>query len=239
MTTQKSSDWEQWDSIHGLADQLKRQKSARDKKTTPISIDRENETGIFKGSGKADYVTTLSNCTCTDFSRRKLPCKHMYRLAHELSKYNLGMVMSGYVPNCDEVIQSLLEILPEDKIGEFAYFCYHCGNNQASSELFPSDLAGQLIAKGLAEEVSDVSVLLSHLHISEVRKFLPAGTKSPRKKVDLIAVVAPNVTPDEIVFPDNMKCLTLHSNIAHLGHSIHRRLCALYPDARQDDWFDE
>lgn len=234
MTNSTSSDWSQWDSVHSLNDQLKRQKSASEKKVTPVSIDHSNSIGTFKGSAKSNYITTLSGCSCIDFSRRNLPCKHMYRLAHELSLFNLGSVSSGHLMTCDEVIPKIIKILPEDEIASFAYFCYHCGNNQASSKLFPSDLASRLIENGLAEEVHDIPTLLTHLHISEVRKFLPAGVKSPRKKVDLISLVTPNVTCEEIVFPDNKKCLTLHSDIAHLGHSIHRRLCALYPEFKQE-----
>lgn len=238
MTNSTSSDWAQWDSVHNLSDQLKRQKSASEKKNTPVSIDRSNATGVFKGSAKSNYVTTLSSCSCIDFSRRNLPCKHMYRLAHELSIFNLGTVSSGHLLTCDEVIPKIIETLSEDEIASFAYFCYHCGNNQSSSKLFPSDLANRLIKNGLAEEVHDIPTLLAHLHISEVRKFLPAGVKSPRKKMDLIFLVAPNVTREEIIFPDNMKCLTLHSDIAHLGHSIHRRLCALYPESKQETWYE-
>ena len=70
--------------IHTTADQVKRLTSAKSSKTTPSSIDRGNMTGIFPGSSSAPYVTSLESCTCGDFIRRKLPCKHIYRLAIEL-----------------------------------------------------------------------------------------------------------------------------------------------------------
>ncbi len=238
MTASILSSWDQWSSIHQLPEQLKRQKSASEKKLTPISIDHQNATGTFKGSAKSNYITTLSDCTCIDFSRRKFPCKHMYRLAYELSIFNLEAVSSGQCITTDEAVKKITEILSEDEIPSFAYFCYCCGNNQGSSKLFDSELASRLIEYHLAEEVTDIPTLLSHLHINEVRKFLPEGLKSPRKKIDLIALVAPEVTREKIVFPNNMKCLTLHSDISSLGHAIHRRLCALYPDAKQDSWFD-
>ena len=38
---------------------------------------------IHSKSGN-EYKTTLESCTCTDFERRKSPCKHMYRLAAEI-----------------------------------------------------------------------------------------------------------------------------------------------------------
>ena len=44
---------------------------------------------MIKGSGKQAYEVYLENCTCMDFMRRKLPCKHMYRLAHELGVFRL------------------------------------------------------------------------------------------------------------------------------------------------------
>lgn len=36
-----------------------------------------------------DYVVTLEECTCPDFEKRGKPCKHMYRLAHELGVFEL------------------------------------------------------------------------------------------------------------------------------------------------------
>lgn len=68
--------------LHQDNEQLKRQKSAL--KLHIISIDEKNNTGIIN-----DYEVTLYSCTCVDFNRRKLPCKHMYRLAHELGIFHL------------------------------------------------------------------------------------------------------------------------------------------------------
>ena len=71
--------------IDNEPDQLKRQKSAMSSKCTPTEIDHINKTGIFKGSGKNPYTTTLNSCTCRDYFVRKLPCKHIYRLRYELN----------------------------------------------------------------------------------------------------------------------------------------------------------
>lgn len=77
--------FEKWPSgIHDTAEQKKRLESAKSSKTTPDSIDKEHQSGMFAGSGAAPYATTLDSCTCGDFFRRQLPCKHMYRLAIEL-----------------------------------------------------------------------------------------------------------------------------------------------------------
>lgn len=66
-------------------DQIKRQKSAA--KCKIISIDYENGTAVFAGSGKTPYKTTTDTCTCRDYFVRRLPCKHIYRLRMELEKH--------------------------------------------------------------------------------------------------------------------------------------------------------
>lgn len=74
-----------WDNdIHELPEQKKRFKSSLTSKLIPISVDKDAQTGRFNGSGKEPYDTTLKNCDCFDFTRRKMPCKHIYRLAIEL-----------------------------------------------------------------------------------------------------------------------------------------------------------
>lgn len=51
---------------------------------------------MFAGSGKKPYTATLSKCTCNDFVKRKLPCKHMYSLAHQLGYIELQAVDNDY-----------------------------------------------------------------------------------------------------------------------------------------------
>ncbi len=70
--------------IHESLEQQQRLERARSPKTKPISIDKNMEEGVFQGSGHSSYKTTLNQCTCIDFVRRKLPCKHIYRLAIEI-----------------------------------------------------------------------------------------------------------------------------------------------------------
>lgn len=84
--------------LHQDPEQIKRQKSALNKKLTPIIIDRGKSYCEIKGSGRESYKITTSSCTCSDFTRRKLPCKHMYRLAHYLNLFELpGQVKESSV----------------------------------------------------------------------------------------------------------------------------------------------
>lgn len=74
--------------IHTTDYALKRIKSAKSAKLTPIKIDTENSYGYFQGS-HGRYETFLDHCPCGDFRRSKLPCKHIYRLAIELGLMNI------------------------------------------------------------------------------------------------------------------------------------------------------
>lgn len=66
-----------WPEQNAGPDEEKRLNSAQQSKTSPTSIDREHETGVFYGSGKLPYQTSLAACTCNDFVKRKKPCKHV------------------------------------------------------------------------------------------------------------------------------------------------------------------
>lgn len=83
--------WEIWDDIHENEEQIKRQKSATKSACTPLSI--ENGVGVFRGKS-GEYSTTLEKCPCMDFSRRRKPCKHMYRLSIELGYFSADNVQS-------------------------------------------------------------------------------------------------------------------------------------------------
>lgn len=66
-------------------DDLEQIKRLRNAKTVqPLSINHDTCEGIFKGSSKECYSTTLNSCTCRDFIVRNQPCKHIYKLALEL-----------------------------------------------------------------------------------------------------------------------------------------------------------
>jgi len=162
----------------------------------------------------------------------------MYRLAHELNQFCLdGCVSSAStaVLSKKEAMNLITGILTEDEQKQFGSFCYVCKNNNAGEELIDSTFADKLLFNNLAQEVTDIPILLSYLHIKYVRKFLPPGTKSPRTKKELIQLVAPLISsPSDISFVGK-KCLTLHSSIAHLGHSLHREICRLYPDSSDAD----
>ena len=142
--------------IHSDSEQQKRQKSALDKKLTPMELNPEKQTGVFKGS-KESYKTTLSECQCVDFGRRKKPCKHMYRLAMELGKFpgidNAKRVSPDLLGRYGviEKVFSIISSLPKEDQESFAYLCYKCGNN--------NEYSPQRINKELAAELQELDLI--------------------------------------------------------------------------------
>lgn len=76
-----------WSDCHDYVGQDRRIEKAKSAETTPLSISVEEKFGKFSGSHEV-YHASLEFCECFDFKSRKLPCKHMYRLAMELGEFD-------------------------------------------------------------------------------------------------------------------------------------------------------
>ncbi len=72
--------------------QSKKEKDAERKKLERLALTEEPYYGMDDYDDIADYgydyIASLTNCTCRDFQRRKLPCKHIYRLFWEIEHAN-------------------------------------------------------------------------------------------------------------------------------------------------------
>lgn len=76
--------WKRWGSMHQSEAQQLRIERARTNQLTVKSIDEQTKRGVFVGGQGNMYHTSLLKCSCPDFKERKVPCKHMYKLADEL-----------------------------------------------------------------------------------------------------------------------------------------------------------
>lgn len=74
--------------IHSDYEQIKRIAFSQRIKSENVDLDEESKTAVVTGRDGM-YNVTLDSCTCYDFESRQLPCKHMYRLAHELGLLEL------------------------------------------------------------------------------------------------------------------------------------------------------
>lgn len=72
--------WNRWGEVEGRKAEQRKERAAYGE-LTPVHIDTDLKYGIFAGSSGGTYRTTLRSCSCPDFKRRKVPCKHMYYVA--------------------------------------------------------------------------------------------------------------------------------------------------------------
>lgn len=72
--------WRRWSDVAGEGASA-RKRRAIDGELTPIRIYPDSKKGVFSGSEGGKYHTSLKKCSCPDFQKRKVPCKHMYYLA--------------------------------------------------------------------------------------------------------------------------------------------------------------
>lgn len=78
-----------WDEkIHNDVEQVGRLNTGLDIKAEKVTVSSDTQTAVIIGSSSEAYKVSLENCDCEDFRRRKLPCKHMYRLAYELGCFS-------------------------------------------------------------------------------------------------------------------------------------------------------
>lgn len=79
--------WSDWPlDIHTTPEQIKRFDNLLAVELPIVDTIREC------GETENGYRVNLTECTCMDFKARKLPCKHMYKLAQELDKFTLPKV---------------------------------------------------------------------------------------------------------------------------------------------------
>lgn len=95
--------------LHTEDEQVKRQKAAM--KLSVQSISSDSQTGTIN-----EYHVSLEECSCRDFIIRRKPCKHMYRLAHELGVFTISdkVINDPTIKNCDEIAkekQMIIELV--------------------------------------------------------------------------------------------------------------------------------
>lgn len=67
------------------ADQQNRMNRAKYEAMRIVELDKVRQTAIIENSTRDSFYTvTLNSCTCPDFQKRGLPCKHIYKLRNTL-----------------------------------------------------------------------------------------------------------------------------------------------------------
>lgn len=166
----------------------KREKKALSAECTPLSLDKEKQSGIFKGSS-GSYITTLEFCTCKDNARRRFPCKHMYRLAAELGIYNIGTLQSDvskvkktkYEKNAlFEKAISLIDSYPEEVQRDIRLALYFWHNQK--SHIITKALMSIPLSDELFIIVNDpIAILKANTQKRTVEGMLNAGFAFPKE----------------------------------------------------------
>lgn len=105
--------WDIWDvSIHEALGQYERlERGSTDEMISILSYDPRYRLAKVQGKS-AVYLTSCKRCSCPDYRKRRLPCKHMYALAVELDGnvdkcildsdhaplYGLILALAGHLP---------------------------------------------------------------------------------------------------------------------------------------------
>lgn len=155
-----------WDvKTHNNENQVRRQRRALCE-TIPIEINTRLRSATFVShySDKI-YKTDTVNCTCPDFSDRKLPCKHMYRLFYELNH-------APQNPGIFDISYSILDKfgnLSNDAKFMFIRFCTY-RKLSCPTLMAHSNVTKELVHAGLlaASAVLDYAPLLSKLTKDEI-----------------------------------------------------------------------
>lgn len=209
--------WKQWSDCHQSPDQQKRISSAAKAACTPIELDSDSGTGTFKGSS-GTHTTSLEKCSCIDFNRRKLPCKHMYRLAMELGlldvshKSDLNEVADASSPRIPisktvEIIESLTE--SQQHLLHNIVSRMNSKNSTSVVEI-TSDLLVLLDAQ-LFSRSDELTTVLSGYKIAELRNLLlsfGSGFKASRK-ADIINHLVEN-------YSDKLETMDIRYTAVHL-----------------------
>lgn len=195
------------------AEAAKRIKSASEAKLTPLpgSLDVVKQSAQFKGSSQ--YTVTLDSCPCGDFRRRKLPCKHMYRLAHELGIFSIDGVNSDEtkipattVSERKVLLQSAVLSIQDfptnelESLHELLYcFIYH-------KEKYPARVysanCSRLVSAGLAVILRDPATPRSRKALVQLTPGAEQISQKLYQHVNTLLYPTPDGEPVLLAFPD-------------------------------------
>jgi hypothetical protein len=163
-TIQAEPFWENID--HKDPEQLKRQKYAR--RVDIVMINKKEKAGIFHSSSYwSTYNASLESCTCTDFEQRKLPCKHIYRLAYELGIIERPQKKPSGIGKADKETTRKDIGLPPGKV-------FHIQYEDSKGDISERDIEIQKIA-----EVKDKTYIYAYCHLHKAtRSFLASRIMS-------------------------------------------------------------
>lgn len=228
-------DFGKWIGVNDAPDQIKRLEKAKMYACTPLSVSMEECCGVFSGS-HGTYNTTLDSCTCVDFVRRKLPCKHIYRLAIELGELRESAdsdvrkvkrkTPAGY--SLPEAV-AVLETLSDDgrtKLHSILYLIFYNKKRDVVG-VIADDAVAELVNAGVLTVCDDLLSALDALGRNEIRdRLIAAGVSEFKKNMkheDLARWVCCNVPAALSIFADAV-AIKLSDNFVKVSRKLYTYL---------------
>lgn len=236
--------WNKWSGIHNSPDQQKRIASAKKSACTPVSLDPSACTGTFKGSS-GTHTTALDHCSCVDFNRRRLPCKHMYRLAMELGAFQTDFESdksaivepksSVHRERLSETIK-VVETLTDDQQRELLEIVRSVNSKSPSICCKSTPDLQVLLNCNLIESVPDYRVCLAKYKKPELITLATSFGLEPDKKLlkpELINYIIENASKE-------LETCTLSYTVVQVCEHIRRRQVHMYLHRKWDteSYFD-
>lgn len=129
------------------------------KDTTPLTVDKENQSAVFIGSKGDRYNVTLDDCNCMASAIYKEPCKHRIRLAIELGLLDYKVESDKSVPEQNFKRATLIKFInngPYKRVKDFISFITYYKldtKNELFRFYYDNDITNILFTKNKKDKV--------------------------------------------------------------------------------------
>ena len=168
--------------IHTEDEQLSRMRRATDKWIYLFPSTFTGQSAKIMGTSCEIYETSFSACSCMDFYKRKLPCKHMYRLAFFSKRMNAFDWIGDYYDDdyiaerfslSNRPIAKIIYSLSPDDVLIFHHIVYKTTKDEPDIYVDESKV-NRLLELGFIKKTgkkNKTRILLFDLTVVEIKRF--------------------------------------------------------------------
>lgn len=168
--------------IHTEDEQISRMRRATDKWIYLFPSTFTGQSAKIMGTSCGIYETSFSACSCMDFYKRKLPCKHMYRLAFFSKRMNAFDWLGDYYDDdyiaerfslSNRSIAKIIYSLSPDDVLIFHHIVYKITKDEPDIYVDESKV-NRLLELGFIKKTgkkNKTRILLFDLTVVEIKRF--------------------------------------------------------------------
>lgn len=168
--------------IHTEDEQISRMRRATDKWIYLFPSTFTGQSAKILGTSCGIYETSFSACSCMDFYKRKLPCKHMYRLAFFSKRMNAFDWIGDYYDDdyiaerfslSNRPIAKIIYSLSPDDVLIFHHIVYKITKDEPDIYVDESKVNRLLELKFIkkTDKKNKTRILLFDLTVVEIKRF--------------------------------------------------------------------